>query len=337
MNKWYISEGKESDVVISTRIRLARNIADTNFPSRMTPEQKRSVGRRVYACIKNSEVATDFDLIDMSTLDQAHALSLAERHLVSPEFAQNRLNESLILSHDESVSIMLCEEDHIRIQVMSAGLNLDGAFVMANKIDDVLDSRIDYAFDEKLGYLTSCPTNLGTGMRASVMLHLPALRLKSQIKYLASTVSKLGLTLRGAYGENSSAVADYYQLSNQVTLGISEEKTIENLKAITYQIIHEERAAREALRTNEDVEDSIYRALGTLKSARRLTSNEFMSLISLVRMGVAMGLFDIKYETIGELMASMQPASLIVNANEDMDATLRDKLRAKLVREALEK
>lgn len=335
MNKWYISEGKDSDVAISTRIRLARNLKDTNFPIKMTAEQKRGINKKVYACIKNSEMAQDFDLIDMNAIAEADAISMVEKHLVSPDFAKHRQNASLILSHDESVSIMLCEEDHIRLQVMSAGLNLEGAFVVADKMDDVLDSRLDYAFDSKLGYLTSCPTDLGTGMHASVMLHLSALREKGQLSRLAATVDKLGLGLRSAYGENNSALADFYQLSNRVTLGITEKNATENLKAITLQIVNQERRAREELKEDEIYVDSVYRALGTLKYARILSSKEFMKLISLVRTGISMGFFDISYETVGALIAKMQPATLIANANAELTADLRDKLRAKLVREQL--
>lgn len=335
MNKWYISEGKDSDVAISTRIRLARNLKDTNFPVKMTMEQKRAISKKVYACIKNSEMAQDFELVDMGNLTDAYAISMVEKHLISPEFAKHRKNASLVLSHDESVSIMLCGEDHIRLQVMSAGLNLEGAYEIADKMDDVLDSRLDYAFDEKLGYLTSCPTDLGTGMHASVMLHLPALRVKGQLARLAAAVDKLGLGLRSAYGETHSAHADFYQLSNRVTLGISEKNAIENLKAITLQIINQERRAREELKKEETFVDSVYRALGTLKYAQILNTNEFMELVSLVRAGISMGFFELSYETLGELVAKMQPATLMANADADLTPELRNKLRAKLVRETL--
>lgn len=335
MNRWYTSDGMDSDVAISTRVRLARNIKGFNFPSKITNEQKRAINKRVLACIKNSEVAPDFELIDMDNLDDAHAISMVERHIISPNFAKHRKGSSLLLSHDESVSVMLCEEDHIRLQVMSAGLNLDGTYQVANTIDDVLDSRLNYAFDEKLGYLTSCPTNLGTAMKSSVMLHLPALSFKGQIGQLASTVSKLGLTLRGAYGENTNAVADFFQLSNQVTLGITEKNAINNLKSIVNQIIFEERAEREKLIHDEIFEDGIFRAYGTLKYSRLLDTKEFMKLISLVRLGISQGILDIQYETVGTLIAKMQPATLMADADANLSADLRDRLRAKLVRETL--
>lgn len=335
MNRWYTSDGMDSDVAISTRVRLARNIAGFNFPSKINDEQRKIINKKVLACIKNSEVAPDFELVDMNDLDDAHAISMVERHIVSPNFAKHRKNSSLILSHDESVSIMLCEEDHIRLQVMSAGLNLEGAHQIANTIDDMLDSRLNYAFDEKLGYLTSCPTNLGTAMKASVMLHLPALALSGQIGSLAATVGKLGLTLRGAYGESNSMAAHFFQISNQVTLGIAEKNAIDNLKAIVNQIISEEREARERLKKNELFEDNIYRAYGTLKHARLLNSREFLKLISLVRLGISQGILDIQYETVGTLIAKMQPATLMADADANLSAELRDKLRAKLVRETL--
>lgn len=335
MSRWYIDSGKDSDVVISTRIRLARNLSDVPFVTRITPEQKRALNKRVYAVIKNSEMARDFDLLDMNEKSDVETLSMVEKHLISPDFSKNRRNAALILSHDENVSIMLCEEDHIRIQVMNPGLELEGAYALADTIDNILDRKLGYAFDKKLGYLTSCPTNLGTGMRASVMLHLPALKGSGQLNRLAVMVGKLGLTLRGAYGENSDAAADFYQLSNQVTLGISEKNALENLKAITNQLVSQERAAREELKEDDRFMDKVWRAMGTLKYAHLMDSKEFMRLVSLVRLGISQGVFEIPYETVSELIVTMQPATLMLHADATLDDDLRDKLRAKLIREKL--
>jgi len=336
MSKWYTSCGNQSDTVISTRIRLARNIADMPFPSRMTAQQRKEVNLAVKeAIICDSEAAKRYKYIEMDTLPDITVMSMVERHIISPEFAKAGDNKALILSDDESVSIMLCEEDHIRIQVMRAGLSLDEAYAEADRIDDILGEKLNYAFNERLGYLTECPTNLGTGLRASLMLHLPALEMSGAINRLASTVSKIGLTIRGTYGEGTKASASMYQLSNQVTLGISEKAAIENLKSIAAQAMAQEKSARESL-DKLALEDSAYRALGTLKFARILSGDEFMKLISRVRLGVATGVVEgIPLEKIEELIIDAGAATLQANAGKPLDAPERDRLRAKIIRERL--
>jgi protein arginine kinase len=236
--KWYHSAGKNGDIVVSTRIRLARNLKDYSFPSRMTKEQLACVNRAVQDALKDQK---EFRFIEMDSLDRAGRLALAERHLISPEFAERKGGYAIFLNEDESVCIMLCEEDHLRIQVMAAGLALNEAYEAADRLDTLLDSRLHFAFDEKLGFLTECPTNLGTGMRASVMLHLPALEAANGIDALNKAVGKIGLTLRGTFGEGSSAAGSLYQLSNQITLGIDEKSAIENLAAVASQVIEQEK------------------------------------------------------------------------------------------------
>ena len=272
---------------------------------------------------------------ELKTLTRSQIVSLAERHLISPEFASNSDARALLMSDNEDISIMLCEEDHIRIQVMKSGLALKEAYELADKIDTEINQSLKYAFDEKLGYLTQCPTNLGTGMRASVMLHLPALTAKGQIGSLASTVSKLGLTIRGAYGEGMSAMGDLYQLSNQVSLGISEKSAIDNLKTITLQLAAQERAAREEASKSIETEDAVFRAYGILKSARILSTKEFMSLISKVRLGAVLGMIKTDLKTINELMVSMQPATINAFVGKTLSLEERDVERAKIVRERL--
>ena len=231
---------------------------------------------------------------------------------------------------------MLCEEDHIRLQVMKAGLALEEAYDIADKLDSMLDAKLKYAFDERIGYLTQCPTNLGTAMRASVMLHLPALTRCGQMSRLANTVSKLGLTIRGAYGEGSQPKGDIYQISNQITLGITEETAIANLKSIVLQLVSQERAAAAEIIKKPVEEDKIFRALGVLKNARLLSTDEFMELISIVRLGAARGLVDIPIEKTNELIVSMQPATISAANAEATNASARDVIRAKTVRESLE-
>ena len=333
MSKWYNSCGKESDTVISTRIRLARNIAGLPFPSRMSAEQRAEVNKAVKAALVTPK--SGFKYLDMESLPEITVMSMVERHLISPAFAQSRDGKALILSEDESVSIMLCEEDHIRIQVMRAGLAPDEAFAEADRIDDIIGAKVKYAFNERLGYLTECPTNLGTGLRAALMLHLPALENSGAVSRLASTVSKIGFTIRGTYGEGTKASAAMYQLSNQVTLGISEQAAIENLKSIAAQSIAQERTARSALEPNS-LEDTAYRALGTLKYARAISSEEFMKLISRVRLGIVTGVIkEISLQTVEALIVEAGAASIQAAAGEPLDAKARDKLRAKIIRERL--
>ena len=332
MSKWYIGEGDHNDIVISTRIRIARNLADYPFPVRLDNKSKIEVNEKIRDALDGKENLT---YTELKTLTRSQIVSLAERHLISPEFASNSDARALLMSDNEDISIMLCEEDHIRIQVMKSGLALKEAYELADKIDTEINQSLKYAFDEKLGYLTQCPTNLGTGMRASVMLHLPALTAKGQIGSLASTVSKLGLTIRGAYGEGMSAMGDLYQLSNQVSLGISEKSAIDNLKTITLQLAAQERAAREEASKSIETEDAVFRAYGILKSARILSTKEPMSLISKVRLGAVLGMIKTDLKTINELMVSMQPATINAFVGKTLSLEERDVERAKIVRERL--
>ena len=238
-----------SNVVISTRVRLARNLKNYPFPCKLSQQGREEVIEKVRDAVKNgnSVLADDFSYIKMSELDPRQSVSLVEKRLVSPEFVSDTAGRALLLSSDERLSIMLNEEDHIRLQVITPGLSLEQAYDTADKLDTLLDERLDFAFDEKLGYLTQCPTNLGTGMRASVMLHLPALEKSNAISRIAGNLSKLGLIIRGAHGEGTEPKGAMYQLSNQITLGISEKAAIENLKNITDQLAAQEEQARERL------------------------------------------------------------------------------------------
>ena len=211
--KWYNTKGEESDVVISTRIRLSRNLKNYPFPCRLNAQAKKEVSEKIRAALSDGKNG-DFGFIDMSMLTKPQAISLAERHLISPEFTSCAEGSALMITKDESVSLMLCEEDHIRLQVIRPGLALEDAYNEASKIDTALDGKLHFAFDEKLGYLTQYPTNLGTAMKASIMMHLPALTRSGKISRIASTVSKLGLVLRGSYGEGSKPLGDIYLLSN---------------------------------------------------------------------------------------------------------------------------
>ncbi len=327
-----------NDVVISTRIRLARNLKDYPFPCKLNSQGREKVIEKVRDAVKksNSPVASDFSFIRMSELSSSQSVSLVEKRLVSPEFISETDGRALLISKDECFSIMINEEDHIRLQVITKGLSLEQAYDTADKLDTLLDENLDFAFDEKLGYLTQCPTNLGTGMRASVMLHLPALEKSRAINRIAGNLSKLGLTIRGAHGEGTEPKGALYQLSNQVTLGISEKAAIENLKNITEQLIAQENQARERLCSSIDIQDAISRSLGILRSALVISHDEALKLLSNVRLGiVSKQITDVSTEMIDRLMLAVEPATLTVSLNKNLSAHDRDIERAKLIRAEL--
>lgn len=333
MNKWY--DSVSDNIAISTRIRLARNIVGYPFPNRLSTSQKNELNKKIFNAIfnSNSSLKSQLKAINMSDLSDTEAASLVEKHLISIDFANNRNGKTLIISEDESISIMLCEEDHIRIQVIKSGLNLDEAYDIANKIDIVLSESINFAFDDKLGYLTACPTNLGTGLRASVMMHLPCIKMNNKINSLIHSISKIGLTIRGIYGEGTKSKASIYQLSNQVTLGVSEKNIIENLNSITNQIINKE--IEEASLFNElELEDMIYRSVGLLSNARILSENEMMDNISNVILGNRLGLVKNLKESPIKIFFETKTATLEINKNLKNEKV--DSIRAKTIREKFE-
>ena len=324
-----------SNVVISTRVRLARNLKDYPFPCKLSQQGREEVIEKVRDAVKNgnSVLADDFSYIKMSEVDPVKRVSLVERRLVSPEFISETEGRALLLSSDNSRSVMLNEEDHIRLQVITRGLSPEQAYDTADKLDTLLDERLDFAFDEKLGYLTQCPTNLGTGMRASVMLHLPALEKSRAVTRIAGNLSKLGLTMRGAHGEGTEPKGALYQLSNQVTLGISEKAAIENLKNITAQLVAQEEQARERLCKSDEVRDAIARSLGILRYALVISHDEALKLLSNVRLGIVSGqITDISVDVIDRLMTDVEPATLTVNAGRSLSAHERDVARSELIR-----
>ena len=326
-----------SDVVISTRIRFARNLKEYPFPCRLSEDKKRKVASIIKEAVLEGHYAISdrFKYIQMSELTQEEAVSLVERHLVSPEFISGRQGRGLLLLNDESVSIMINEEDHVRIQVINRGMKLNETYELADKIDTLLDERLDFAFDEKLGYLTQCPTNIGTGMRASLMLHLPALQESGAMGKIAASLSKLGIVIRGLYGENTDPSGAIYQLSNQVTLGITEQEAIKNLHDIAMQLVAQERNTREQLSENINMLDSIYRSYGILSYAKLISNSECMKLLSNVRFGVEMGCFEIDFDTLDRLFIEIQPATLMKNIGKKLTPAERDHIRAELVRTAL--
>ena len=322
-----------SEAVVSTRIRLARNLSDIPFPNRV------NVAQKIELCDKVSEIAKsimDFQRIDMKNLTRTQAVSLVEQHLISPEFISDTEGRTLLLSKDKTVSVMINEEDHLRIQVIKSGLQLTEAYAIADELDNKLSEKLNFAFSEKLGYLTQCPTNLGTGMRASLMLHLPALKNTRALSKIATNLSKLGLTIRGIYGENSDSVGALYQLSNQVSLGISERAAIENLKNIATQLVSQEIKARDRMVSDINTVDTICRSLGILKNARVVDHNEAMNLLSNLRLGVAQKIIDsLSLDSIDKLICDIQPASIMEQSGESLTPQQRDIKRADYLRERL--
>ncbi len=338
MSKWYELPAPHEDIVLSSRIRLARNLSDFPFESRMSDDQRRQLADKVKAALQDIPVGgTPLSFVEMESLDEIKRYAMVERHEVSREFVKNPKNRMLGLSADESVSIMVNEEDHLRIQVMANGLNLSSAFQLCNEIDDALDAKVDYAFDEKLGYLTTCPTNLGTGLRASVMVHLPALEKSGLMNQLTATINKLGLTIRGTYGEGSKVLGSIYQISNQITLGITEQDAIENLESIVLQVIENEKHARESLLNDKHrLEDVVCRSLGALRYARLLSSKEFFEEVSNVRLGISLGVIhDVEIPRLNRLMALTGSASVCEREGKNLSPQDRDFVRAGIVRNYL--
>lgn len=314
--------------VISTRIRFARNLAGVRFLSTMKPEEKRELLLRIKDTAKK---IGDFDFLDMSELSDIRAGELMEKHLISPEFAQNRENCGLLLGKDGITSIMINEEDHLRIQVIMPGYCLKEAFEKAKQIDEALNESLHFAYSDDLGYLTQCPSNLGTAMRASVMLHLPALTETGAIGRLPAILSQNGLTVRGLYGEGTRSGGAVYQISNRVSLGISEEDILDRIGSMTGKIVESEESVAKKLLENGVVEDRVFRALGTLKYAKIISSSEAVKLLSDVRFGVESGLIDMDLAVIDRLSYEIQPCSMEISA----DGKNRDIVRAEKIRKSL--
>ena len=334
MSSWYTTHAPEDDIAVSTRIRLARNLSGLPFPARMTPEQRKDLNLKVKNAVlqSNTPFAKSLKYIDMADVPQTEIAAMVERHIISPEFAEENADRAIIISADESISIMIGEEDHVRIQVILGGLQLEKAYDTAEQLDSLLYNELHFAFDRSLGFLTECPTNLGTGLRASVMLHLPVTESNGEISSIAETVGKIGFTVRGMYGEGSKASASMYQVSNQITLGISEKNAIDNLKIITAQLIDKERKARNSLNKIK-LEDMCFRALGTLQNCRVLSSKEMMDLLSRIKLGISMGIIKTDVLPI-KLFIEGQP-NMLMKKYGQLEPEERDIYRAAFMRDAL--
>ena len=333
---WYLQSGKDSDIVISTRIRLARNLEKYPFPTKFSKEQ----AQEVLKVIKEITPSLGYGLkyINLNDMDDITKVSLVEKHIISPELAANK-NEAgaIVINEEENICIMINEEDHIRMQVFSFGLELENLKNLSVEIDEKLDSVLQYAVHEKYGYLTACPTNVGTGMRASVMVHLPALTITGNIGKILNVVNSFGMNIRGIYGEGTQSPGDIYQISNNQTLGLTENNIIQNISKITQKVIEQERMARKYLaKRSVDLEDSVYRAFGTLAYASKLSSEECKRLLSYVKLGTDLGIIkELDDRKIAKLYLYHQPANLQKYVGKVLDGYERDIKRPEVIKEII--
>lgn len=336
LSSWITEMGPEGDVVLSSRVRLARNLRGIKFTTLASNEDLEQVLSLTEQAV--GKIGQDLVMHRLAQVDELTRQEMVEKHLISPEHARNPQKKGVVINPAENISIMLNEEDHLRIQVIKAGLSLDKALDEANQIDDALDAHLSYAFSSKRGYLTSCPTNVGTGMRASVMLHLPGLVAIGQIGQVSATCSKLGLVIRGLYGEGSKSSGDIFQVSNQITLGYSEEDILGHLYSVSEQIISEERKARRILAENKgaDLEDEVSRAYGILAFARKMDSDEAMELLSRVKLGIDLGMINgLDPIILKELMVVIRPAVLQKIMGSSLNPVERDIKRSAIIREKI--
>lgn len=311
--EWLRGSGPQSDIVISSRIRLARNLAEFPFIRRCNEQDRQGIEKTFRAAIQSVNDWKELISVDVAGLPTIDRQFLVERQLISRELAEASGARCVFIDANETYSLMINEEDHLRMQVMHSGFDLDSAWQQASQMDTWLDQRVNFAFHERLGYLTACPTNVGTGLRVSVMLHLPALVITQQIEKVFRSLQKMGLAVRGLYGEGSQAMGDFYQISNQVTLGKSEEELVKQVGEVIPVIIDYERQARSFLvkESRKDLHDRVSRAYGILCTAQQISSEETLHLLSSVRMGINLGLIqDLEIPTINKLFIHTQPAHL---------------------------
>lgn len=336
MPKWLQGQLPQQDVVISTRIRIARNINEYKFPMYMSLEEADKMTNELLVTFKDKFQDFNYRFLNIGNLSQIQRLNYIEGYLISKDLIQKADKSSFLLREDEKATVMINEEDHIRIQALVPGLDFLGAWQICSEIDDRLGSSINYAFHKDLGHLTACPTNVGTGMRASVMVHLPSISMTGNLNNMFETLRKVGLTARGIYGEGTEGIGNMYQISNQTTLGETEEDIMSKLNKIIGQIVNRERRTRLYLKEKKGIqlEDKIFRSFGILKNSRLLSSREAISLLSDVKLAYDMGyLRDESLKDLIKLMLSVNPATLQNNLGHDLDKDERDRIRAEIIRE----
>lgn len=339
ISKWFDGSGPGADIVISSRVRLARNLSGFEFLPCLSPQRKTQILQKLKDAILSLDLGEDIFFVNMEEASSLEQDLLVERHLISRQHASATGPRGVVIAGSESFTAMINEEDHLRIQVFKAGLQLKECWKQINRIDDMIEKKVEYAFSSEYGYLTACPTNLGTGIRVSVMLHLPGLKMTGQIEKFFNAARDTNLAVRGLFGEGTEAVGDFFQLSNQLTLGISEADIVDEFSnSVVPKIIEYENLARAELLDKQvnALDDKIQRALAVLRSARLISSQEALFLLSQIRMGVNLGRVDnISIATINELFMLTQPAHLQVNKGRPLDPDSRDAVRAEIIRSKL--
>lgn len=336
MSNWYLQNGKDSDVVISTRVRLARNIKDFKFENKCSKEDKIKILEKMEEIVPS--LGYNFKLLKLKDMDNLTKISLVEKNIISKELINNKNESTAILINDEeNICIMINEEDHLRLQLFSEGIAIEDLMNLAIEVDQKLEKIVEYAYHEKYGYLTACPTNVGTGLRISVMVHLPGLTYTGNLNKVLHIVNNFNMNVRGVYGEGTQSMGDMYQISNNQTLGISEEEIVKNMKLITEKVIMQERLARKYLGENKlEFEDKLYRDYGILKNARLLSNNECIELLSHVKLGVDMGIIDeIDDMKVKKMFLYTKVANLQKYYGKIMDVNERDSKRTKLIRKII--
>jgi len=335
---WMSAADGENSCVISTRIRLARNLKKYPFPAVCDENTLRKIRREIFAACKEGNILKNAEMIKLEECDSVDRQLLLERHHISHEHAHSSDYGGLVLGDREMIGIMINEEDHLRIQYISGGLSLLEAWDIISKLDDELSKSLDFAYSDKWGYLTACPTNTGTGIRASCQLHLPALGMTGGIKGTMENINKMGMVVRGLYGEGTKVMGNMVQISNQVTLGITEERIIDNLKRLVTQVIDREKRARETViqSESETLKDVVYRSWGLLTNAYKMSFEEALDLLSNIRFGIYSGIMkEINMGFLNNLMIKIQPAHLQESRGREMKPEKRDIVRADLIRDFL--
>lgn len=331
---WYLQNGKDSDVVVSTRIRLVRNIKQIPFVTKCSKEEL----KEVYDLMKDATISLGYGLkfISMKDIDPLTKNALAEKHLISQEFAKsNNPYKAIIINDEENICIMVNEEDHIKLQVFCSGLDIENLMNLAIEIDEKLEKIVTYSYSEKYGYLTACPTNVGTGLKASVLLHIPGLRLTGNLRKILNVVNNFGMNVRGVYGEGTNVEGDMYQISNNQTLGIAESEITKNIKLITQKVMQQERVARKYLaKKNIELEDKIYRDYGILTNARKISEEESIELLSIIKMGIDLGILEeLNDKKVSELLLYVRGANLQKRLGKSLTIYEQDIERANIIKE----
>ena len=336
MSNWYLQNGKNSDVVISSRVRLARNLIEYNFPNKNLKDESKKVFEKLEEITPSLGYGLKF--LKLDNIDDVTKISLMEKHLISPDFAMNnKPNKAIIINDDENICIMVNEEDHLRIQVFTAGLELENLVGLIMEIDDKLSEMVDYAYSKKYGYLTACPTNIGTGMRISIMCHLPALTITGNIGKVLRAVNNFGMNIRGIYGEGTESKGDVYQIFNNQSLGLSEKEITKNVKNVTDKIIEQERLARKNLEKQPiELEDRVYRSFGVLSNSRKMTTDECRSLLSDVKLGTDLGIItELNDSKIRKIELYTQPGNLQKYVGNNLNSFDRDIKRCEIIKQII--